>query len=391
MTVRIAKSAVNIREKLAELERPIGLKGSELMRSETAQEARELVSAGRKNLIINGAMQIDQRNAGSSITPSNASYLVDRFRVDLNQASKFTSQQVSDAPNGFEKSLKITSSSSYSVGAGDYFVLIQSIEGYNVSHLNFGSSAASTVTLSFWVKSSLSGTFPASLRNNDVNRSQIKEYTVSSANTWEHKTLTFSGDTSGTWLTNNGIGLQVLWSLGGGSNFENSTDTWIAQPDFTTSGSIDLVATNGATWQITGVQLEVGKNATEFEHRSYGEELALCQRYYQRIGKVSSDGNTSRTIMLGAYNVTRAFGGLPISVAMRTRTPTITYSNLYLESLNLVSFLAITSFTRYGAMGIDGSFLGVEANVASGLSSGSPYYISFQGGQNGFLALDTEL
>ena len=242
-----------------------------------------------RNLIINGAMVFDQRNSGSSVTPSNTNYIVDRFRVDISQASKFTSQQVSDAPDGFEKSLKITSSSAYSVGAGDYFVLLQSIEGYNVSHLNFGSSAASTVTLSFWVKSSLSGTFPASLRNSGVNRSQIKTYTVSSADTWEYKTLTFAGDTSGTWLTNNGVGLQVLWSLGGGSDFENSTDTWISEADFTTSGSVDLVATNGATWQITGVQLEVGEKATPFEHRSYGDELARCQRYHLEIPAETSN------------------------------------------------------------------------------------------------------
>jgi len=393
--IRISKNPVNIREKLAELERPIGLNGSALMRTETPQEAFSLIGAGRRNRIINGDMQIDQRYNGSLFSSANE-FIVDRWTGNwyAPAGGSYSGQQVSDAPAGFRNSLRITTTATPSNNNDAYFQIFQVIEGYNIADLMMGTANAKTFTCSFWVKSSVTGTYSICFFNNQATvRAYNTTYTINSANTWEYKTITVPGDTSttGTWGSTNGQGLGVFFDMGSGTNQEASANSWVTSNTRRISETVRLINTNGATWQVTGVQLEEGKVATPFEYRSIGEELALCQRYYQRIGKVSSDGNTSRTIMLGAYTSTRAFGGLPISVAMRTRTPTITYSNLYLESFSLASFLAITYFSRYGDMGIDGSFFGVEANVASGLSSGSPYYISFPSGQNAFLALDTEL
>ena len=401
MTVRANKPAFSIREKLKELQKPIGLKGSELMRAETAQDARDFVSAGRKNMIINGDMRIDQRNSGSAITSPNIGIACDRWKCGT-YVTDTTIQRSTTAPPGFSHSHLMTNGTAVAPALSTYYQQIwQIIEGFNITRLGWGTSNAKPISISFWVRSSAPGLYSFGLgngnspANSNNNRSFCQTFTINSANTWEYKTFTIPGCPSGTWATDNTYGLTIAFNLGSGTAYDtNSPGVWSSSSTYmhtSTSSTIEFNNITGATFYLTGVQLEVGKNATEFEHRSYGEELALCQRYYQRIGKVSSDDNTSRTIMLGAYNATRAFGGLPISVAMRTRTPTITYSNLYLESFSLGSFLAITYFSRYGDMGIDGSFLGVEANVASGLSSGSPYYISFQGGQNGFLALDTEL
>ena len=235
-----------------------------------------------RNLIINGSQDIDQRNSGSEVNPVvHAACVTDRFKFDLSQASKLKAQQVSDGPTGFTKSLKITSLAATTPGASDYYILQHIIEGLSSAHLGWGASGAKTVTLSFWVKSSLTGTFGAAIRNNAHDRTNVQTYAISSADTWEKKTITFTGDTSGTWLTTNGVGLRVGWDLGGGTNFDAaSTGSWLATNDFTTSSCTHVVSTNAATWQITGVQLEVGSYATDFEHRSYQDELARCQRYY---------------------------------------------------------------------------------------------------------------
>ena len=283
MTVRVNKSSFNIREKLSELGRKFGLKGSELAAAETVQEARELVSAGRKNLLINGDHNVDQRNGGSAITPTHNQKITDRWRCELAQSSKYTAQQSGTAPDGFRKSLKITSSSAYNPGASDYFLITQDIEGYTASRAAFGTSSAKPVTLSFWVRSSLTGTFACSIRNKAFNRTHIKEYTISSADTWEYKTLTFPGITDGTWETGSNQGIRVNWSLGAGTNYHATPNTTLNTNDYATAASTNVVSTNGATWYMTGAQFEIGRNATEFEYRSYGEELTLCQRYFFKL------------------------------------------------------------------------------------------------------------
>jgi hypothetical protein len=177
-----------------------------------------------KNRIINGAMVIDQRNAGASVTP-NGTYSLDRWNTQNSQTSKYTVQQNAGSvtpPTGFTNYLGITSSSAYSVGAGDYFFLAQLIEGYNVADLDFGKATAKTVTISFWVRSSLTGTFGGALSNDGQGRSYPFTYTISVANTWEQKTITIAGDTSGTWLTTNGIGLRVMFGLGVGATYSGT-------------------------------------------------------------------------------------------------------------------------------------------------------------------------
>jgi hypothetical protein len=239
-----------------------------------------------RNRIINGAMVIDQRNAGASVSPNTSVdvFPCDRFAVQASQNSKCTAQQVTTAPTGFKNSLKITSSSAYSVGVNDYFDIYQKIEGYNVADMAFGTASAVTFTLSFWVQSSLTGTFGGSVYNNAFNRSYPFSYTISSANTWEYKTVTITGDTSGTWTTDNTCGLGVGFGLGVGTNYSGTAGAWTGSGKFSVTGAVSVVGTSGATFYITGVQLEAGTTASPFEYRQYGTELQLCQRYYQTVG-----------------------------------------------------------------------------------------------------------
>ena len=234
-----------------------------------------------KNRIINGAMEIDQRNAGSAATVTN-DYVLDRFKIFEQTDGAISTQQVTTVPAGFKNSMKITvTTADSSLAANQLTSIFQPIEGLNCTDLSWGTSDAKTVTLSFWVRSSLTGTFGGCLVNGAVDRSYVFQYTVNSADTWEQKSITVAGDTSGTWLTTNGVGVYVLWSLGDGTDYQGTANAWQAGSKRSASGNVNLLGTNGATFYITGVQLEVGSVATEFERRPYGTELALCQRYYQ--------------------------------------------------------------------------------------------------------------
>ena len=241
---------------------------------------------GFKNRIINGAMVIDQRNAGASVAVTSELYTLDRWYFANTVSGKLTCQQNAGSvtpPSGFKNYLGVTSASAYSVLTGDLFALKQSIEGFNTADLGFGAAGASTVTLSFWVRSSLTGTFGASLVNNAFDRSYVFTYTINSANTWEYKTVTIAGDTSGTWVgATNGLGFRLYWNLGSGSTYSGGTaNTWNSGGYSGPSGTTSVVGTNGATFYITGVQLEKGSTATSFDYRPYGTELQLCQRYYE--------------------------------------------------------------------------------------------------------------
>ena len=237
-----------------------------------------------RNRIINGDMRIDQRNAGASVTcNNNQAYAVDRFYGEDNSDGVFTVQRVADAPTGFINSLKATiTTADSSLAATQFAAICQQIEGYNFSDLGFGAAGAQTFTLSFWVKSSLTGAFGGSFRNSSDGRCYPFSYSISVANTWEYKTLTVIGDTTGTWVTDNGIGLKVWWSLGAGSTYSGTAGAWTSSLIITPTGAVSVIGTLNATFQITGVQLEVGTAATPFERRQYGQELALCQRYYER-------------------------------------------------------------------------------------------------------------
>ena len=241
--------------------------------------------AGTRNRIINGDMRIDQRNAGASVTPSTlySTYTLDRWNTIYSVGSKFSVQQNAGSvtpPSGFQNYLGVTSLSSYTPGTSETFQLLQSIEGYNVSDLNWGASGATSVVLSFWVRTSLTGTFGLSLLNNGNTRSYTVGYTVNAANTWEYKTIIVPGDTAGTWNKTNSAGIAVQFSLGASSSSLGTNGAWSGSGLFGVTGQNTIVGTNGATFYITGVQLEPGSTATPFERRSYGQELALCQRYF---------------------------------------------------------------------------------------------------------------
>lgn len=242
---------------------------------------------GFKNRIINGAMVIDQRNAGASVTPTSGQYLVDRWRAGLSAASKYSVQQNAGSvtpPTGFSNYLGVTSLSAYSVLSGDAFFVGQRIEGFNTADLAFGTASAQTITISFWVRSSLTGTFCVAIGNAGFTRSYVATYTVSAANTWEYKTITIAGDTTGTWVgATNGVGLYMNFTLGTGSTYNTTANTWAAGEFYGVSGAVSVVGTNGATFYITGVQVEKGSTATSFDYRPYGTELMLCQRYFARI------------------------------------------------------------------------------------------------------------
>ena len=240
-------------------------------------------SLGMRNLIINGDMAIDQRNVGASATSNGSVYTVDRYEFQMSSVTNVqTYQQVTDAPAGFNKSLKITNNSTtQATAAGVLCTPRQKIEGLNTAYLNWGTSDAQTVTVSFWVKASVTGTYPVALTNNNFSRSFVTNYTVSVANTWEYKTVTIAGDTSGTWTVNTTTGINVLFSLDTGSTYQTTADSWQAGNYRGTSSDVHFLANASATWQITGVQLEANTTATPFENLQYGQQLALCQRYFQ--------------------------------------------------------------------------------------------------------------
>jgi hypothetical protein len=272
-----------------------------------------------KNRIINGAMVIDQRNAGASVATSTSSsvYTLDRWSALYAQTSKYTVQQNAGSvtpPVGFTNYLGVTSTSAYSVTSTDYFCVVQKIEGYNVADLGWGTADAKTVTLSFQVRSSLTGTFGGAIQNSAQTRSYPFSYTISSANTWTTVSVTIAGDTSGTWLTTNGIGAWVIFNLGSGSTFSGTAGAWATANLTNPTGATSVVGTSGATFYITGVQLEVGSSATGFEYRQYGQEFQLCQRYYQ----IASLNYYMYGVSAGSYSNT-----VPYQTTARA-TPTVT-------------------------------------------------------------------
>jgi len=268
-----------------------------------------------RNRIINGAMVIDQRNAGASGT-GNGNYPVDRWYYFGSQASKLTWQQNSGSvtpPTGFTNYLGAVSSSAYSITSTDQFLFSQKIEGFNSSDLAWGTASAKSVTLSFWVYSSLTGTFGGSIQNSTALRCYPFSFSVSSANTWTYVSVVIPGDTSGTWLTTNGVGVIVNFSLGTGTSYSATANSWTGT-QFVTSvtGATSVVGTNGATFYITGVQLEVGSVATPFEREIYSTTLAKCQRYYE---KGANDGFVAGY----AYGA----GGCPVSAVGATASQSI--------------------------------------------------------------------
>jgi len=322
---------------------------------------------GFKNRIINGAMVIDQRNAGASVTPTTTAngFPVDRFLVTVTQNSKLTTRQSTTAAIGFTNSLLITSSSAYSITSSDVFVIRQSIEGFNFCDLGFGTASAATVTLSFWVRSSLTGTFGGSLTNYAATRSYPFTYTISVANTWEQKTVNITGDTSGTWVGASNAGTASLWfGLGVGSTSSGTAGAWAAADYRSATGATSVVGTNGATFYITGVQLEKGSTATSFDYRPYGTELMLCQRYFYNL--VAAAGSAASTTKMELY--------YQHPVPMRA-APTLNIVGLMKIEDVSVGFLNQSSATSTLEQA---SYLGMKPGFGnfSGLTTNRPYYIA---------------
>ena len=285
---------------------------------------------GLKNRIINGDMQIDQRNNGASVTPTSpgATYTLDRWRVETAGGGVYTVQRSTVAPSGFINSLLVTvTTADSSIAAADYYNFQQFIEGFNVADLAWGTANAQTITVSFWVRSSVTGTFAGSICNSGGTRSYVFTYTISAANTWEKKSITIPGDTSGTWLTNNGRGIILGFDLGNGSDYQATAGSWISSYAIATSSSVKLISTVGATFYMTGVQLERNTTATPFEWIPYTTELQLCQRYLPSTGAGTNGG----VFAAQAYSSTLAFVTIPFPVTARVNPTGITTSGTFLS------------------------------------------------------------
>jgi hypothetical protein len=346
---------------------------------------------GFRNRIINGDMRIDQRNAGASvaISDSTVTYTVDRWSVFEGTDGAVSVQRVVDAPPSFINSARVTvTTADASLATTQRTIFYQPIEGFNVADLGWGTASASTVTLSFWVKSSITGQFGGAAVNSAGNRSYPFGYTISSANTWEQKSITIPGDTTGTWLTDNGSGLQIIFGLGVGTSFSGTADAWVAANRNSVTGNVNFMATLSATWQVTGVQLEAGSVATPFERRPYGTELALCQRYYFRMQPASS----SQAFGVGFNDSTtaaRAFAQFPVVMRIAPtaleQTGTATDYQVRYTGGATANCSSVPSFSDTNSYTATFIF-----TVASGLTAGQAS-VNRTTNSNAFLAWSAEL
>jgi hypothetical protein len=317
-----------------------------------------------KNRLINSDMRIDQRNAGASVTVStngSNAYPVDRFFAQKNSSGVFTIQQSSVAPSGFTNSLVATvTTADTSMASGDFAYIGQTIEGYNFSDFSYGAAGAATLTASFWVRSNLTGTYSFAVVNNSGNRSYVANYTINTADTWEYKTVTIAGDTTGTWLKDNGAGLRVRFGLSAGSDFQQAVGSWGTVNAITTSSNVNWLGTVGNNFYITGVQIEKGATATSFDYRPYGTDLALCQRYY--VGAV---GTSYFTAGYDSAYTTFNSGGLSWGYQMRV-TPTITIVSGGMDGHHNTAPTVRTGPTYYGVgLQFSGSALRTNANASA--------------------------
>jgi hypothetical protein len=285
--------------------------------------------SGARNRIINGDMRIDQRNAGALVTAA-LGYPVDRFFVQTGSDAAFSYQRDTNAPTGFSNSLKVTTTTAdSSLTSGQYNRVVHNIEGFNTQDFLYGTASAKTVTLSFWVRSSITGTHGGSFRNNAGDRSYPFSYSILAANTWEYKTITITGETTGTWLTDNGKGLEINWGLGTASDMSGTAGAWGSATYLSATGATGIAGTLNATWYLSGVQCELGSVATPFERRSYGQELALCQRYFQKSYRPSTAPGASTFDGMEWTNGANAriSNTTRFAVQMRTSTTIVPYDS----------------------------------------------------------------
>ena len=321
--------------------------------------------SGRRNIIINGDMRIAQRATSASSLSSGTSYdSIDRYKTQIVNAGTWTISQSSTAPTdqGFGNSLKMDcTAADTSLGADDFLVVQQVTEAQNLQYLKYGTSSAESITMSFWVRSNKTGTYSIWLFADDNSKTISAPYTISSADTWEKKTITFAGDTASSITNDNGQGIRVYFVLAAGSNWTSGTTptTWqsdsksIRAPEQT----VNLADSTSNEWYVTGIQIEAGSQATPFEHRSLGEELALCQRYFHKQGgsayyNIATITNYTTGAMLGTV-----------------RHP--------------VEMRAAPSVTKSGNWGLLGGDTTVNQTAVSSDSNGKVSEIGFSGGSGG--------
>ena len=342
-------------------------------------------------------MMIDQRNAGASLTipATTVTYTLDRWAAYGSQASKFSVQQNAASvtpPSGFTKYLGVTSLSAYTVGSGEGFWIRQPIEGYNIADLDWGKSTAKTVTLSFWVRSSLTGTFGGAIVDNYTPYSYPFSYTISSANTWEQKTITITGPTSGTFPVDNTAGFYMIFGLGAGSTLSGTAGAWTGANLQNVTGATSVVGTNAATWYITGVQLEKSTTASSFEFRSYGTELQLCHRYYWQANMSNATVNYWMPCM-PTNPLTSNNMQIPLTASLRTSPQFVLYPAYNTgSSWNLNNAIVNQTFSALPTiLGFSPSSVAVNIQTSGNMNAGYPNYIYNNTGVAGYIALSAEL
>jgi len=341
-------------------------------------------ASAMKNRIINGNFVISQYNGSSSVNPTDNTCFIDRWKATIYPtASKFTVQQNAGSvtpPVGFTNYLGITSSSAYTSGSTDQYFLNQRIEGFNFADLGWGTANAKTVTLSFWVYSSLATTFGGSIINSAGNRAYPFSYTTTATNTWQQVSITIAGETTGTWGTTNNIGALVVFNLGSGSATAGTAGAWVSAERYTATGSTNLIATNGATLYLTGVQLEVRSSATGFEYRQYTTELCLCQRYFEQsytYGKTAGSSTDTEAVVGNAAYATSTtvldYGTTTFFKVQKRATPSIAFyqSN---GTANIWGYSPLGNYTTVGQW-INTNGFGFYTTVASGATTNRTYMV----------------
>lgn len=330
---------------------------------------QDVTFGGMRNRLINGDMRIDQRNVGANVAIASA-YTVDRWKFDrvaTGGSQIYYGQQVAEAPTGFTHSYKIKVTTGGAVGNDDYTQFNQYVEGNNLADMAFGTASAKTFTVSFWVKSSLATTYSIALRSGGFDRTYVATYTVNAADTWEYKTITVPGCTDGTWYTSNSYGIDLHFCFGCGSTYgTTSLNTWLtgSKIGYTHSG---MLATTGATAQITGVQLEKGSSASNFEYRPYGTELALCQRYY--VDLANNGGSTQNSYrcvgFASTYTTTQGSYVIQVPVPMRTLPSLTQAGTMYLQNLGTTSVSSFAGPYSMAGTIIEGDFTMVSTVTAN--------------------------
>jgi hypothetical protein len=316
-----------------------------------------------RNRIINGAMVIAQRGTSGFSETGAGQYTLDRWQVAGASPGVFSIAQSTTVPAGYLNSLLITVTTADASLSGASYQLQQKVEGLNITDLDWGLSTAKTVTLSFWVRSSLTGNFGGVLTNNNYDWTYPYSYTINSANTWEQKTVTIAGPTSGTWLTTNGNGIQLVFGLGAQVARTATAGVWANTVARQPTSSVNLIATNGATLYITGVQLEAGTTASPFEYRQYGTELALCQRYY------FSQGGSAANEMMGTGACITTGSSLiviPFEVQMRTTPSFGSTGSFYVKNASANTNISTTSFSLDVAGNQTASIIANSGTVVAG-------------------------